>query len=187
MLYQNGFWNPPIFEWIYDYGFLPADIIGFGSGILVLASFIIKSLVPWRRLLIYLALVLAIGSGLIVHAVLKDHWGRPRPRQITEFGGKFDYRPFWKPDFAVTDSRKSFVSGHASTGFYFFALAVAAWNYRRRRWAYFWFVMALFLGFTIGLARIAQGGHFFTDVLCAGIVMWYTALALRPVLSWRTS
>lgn len=181
-LYQEGFWDPIPFKLLYNYGFWPANIVGFGSGALFVASFFAKTLLPWRRLFLYLALVLALGSGLIVHGVLKDHWGRPRPRQITEFGGKLEYAPFWKPDFYTKESRKSFVSGHASTGFFFFALGFAAWHYSRRRWAYFWFAFALTLGFSLGLARMAQGGHFFTDIIGAGVVMWYISLALLPLL-----
>lgn len=181
-LYEKGFWNPAFFQLLYNYGFYPADIVGFGSVLIFAASFFIKALLPWRRVCLYLALVLALGAGLIVHGVFKDHWGRPRPRQITEFGGTYTYQPFWKPDLFAKGSTQSFVSGHAATGFYFFAFAIAAWHYRRPRWALFWFMTALILGFVIGLARMSQGGHYFTDVVGAGVIMWYTSLILRSLL-----
>lgn len=181
-LYVDGFWDPPFFNFLYKYGYYPANLIAWGSGILFLGSFFYKKWMPLRRLCLYLALVLAIGSGLIVHGVFKDHWGRPRPRQIVEFGGTNEYRPFWKPDFFTKESAKSFVSGHASTGFYFFAPAMAAWRFKRKRQAAVWFGVALSLGFALGLARMAQGGHYFTDIVGAAVIKWYTALALLPIV-----
>jgi lipid A 4'-phosphatase len=40
-----------------------------------------------RNALIFLVAALAIGPGIVVNTVLKDHWGRARPYQIEEFGG----------------------------------------------------------------------------------------------------
>lgn len=39
----------------------------------------------WRHQGIFLVLLLALGPGLLVNAIFKDHWGRPRPREITQF------------------------------------------------------------------------------------------------------
>src|SRR3954464_3471363 len=39
------------------------------------------------RRVVYLFLVLIIGAGLIVNVMLKDNFGRARPRDIAEFGG----------------------------------------------------------------------------------------------------
>src|SRR5687768_7121090 len=36
---------------------------------------------------VYLFLVLIVGAGLIVNLVLKDNFGRARPRDVVEFGG----------------------------------------------------------------------------------------------------
>src|SRR5262249_18536369 len=36
---------------------------------------------------LFLAICLAAGPGLVANAVLKDHWGRARPKQVAEFGG----------------------------------------------------------------------------------------------------
>jgi lipid A 4'-phosphatase len=41
----------------------------------------------------FLALVLIIGPGLLANSTLKDNWGRPRPIQITEFGGPGAFAP----------------------------------------------------------------------------------------------
>ena len=36
--------------------------------------------------------------------------------------------------------------------------------------------LAIVLGLLLGYTRIAQGGHFFTDVLFTALIMWYAAL-----------
>ena len=62
----------------------------------------------------------------------------------------------------------SFTAGHPSAGF---ALAALGYAYvsRRRRWQ----VLAAATGFglLVGLARVAAGGHFLSDVLFSGIIV----------------
>ena len=59
----------------------------------VLAALALKLLLPRRRLLIsgraivFLVTTLALGPGLLTNVILKDHWGRPRPIDVTQFGG----------------------------------------------------------------------------------------------------
>jgi hypothetical protein len=44
---------------------------------------------------VFVLICVILGPGLIINLVLKDHWGRPRPRQIVEFGGRYEYvQPF---------------------------------------------------------------------------------------------
>jgi len=46
-----------------------------------------------RNALIFLVAALAIGPGILVNTVLKDHWGRARPHQIEAFGGSHQFTP----------------------------------------------------------------------------------------------
>jgi lipid A 4'-phosphatase len=122
------------------------------------------------RRALYLVLSLAVGPGLIVNLVLKENWGRARPSQVTQFGGD----KIFSPAFAIAGQcprNCSFVSGDASIGFA--TLAVALLVVRRRRVA---ILAAIGAGAALGAMRIAQGGHFFSDVVFAGV---FTAL---PVL-----
>jgi lipid A 4'-phosphatase len=137
----------------------------------------------------FVLLVLALGPGLAVNAVLKDHWGRARPSQVTEFGGAQAFTP--APLLATACGKNcSFVSGHASVGFGLIAFAFLAGD-RRRRMALT--AGAVVAGTAIGLARMAQGEHFASDVVFAGLVVcgvaWLLAWALlqRDVGSivWR--
>ncbi|KZZ49017.1 MAG: phosphatase PAP2 family protein [Saccharospirillaceae bacterium] len=131
-----------------------------------------------RNPLLFLFLVLLIGPGLIVHGVFKEGFERPRPRQIQEFNGGSGFTPA----FIVSDSCekrcKSFVSGHAAMGFFFMALA---WVFRSKRW--FWFGIGL--GVISSLVRIVQGGHFLSDTIFAGYVVYFTCVLLSAWLFHR--
>ena len=61
----------------------------------------------------FLAAMLAIGPGLVANVILKDNWGRARPRQVVEFGGTKQFTP---PLVPVRECVRncSFVSGEAS-------------------------------------------------------------------------
>ncbi|MCL7926657.1 MAG: phosphatase PAP2 family protein [marine benthic group bacterium] len=114
-----------------------------------------------------LLVVLALGPGLIVNGTLKEHWGRARPRDVTQFGGD---RAF-TPALVIADQCErncSFSAGHPSAGFALAALGYA-WLSRRRRWAII--ASATGFGLLVGLARVAAGGHFLSDVLFSGVIV----------------
>lgn len=164
-------------QWIYDWAPYPALVIATMATLGYLLTPFHLRLARYRPQLLQLALGLALGGGLIVHAVLKDHWGRPRPRQTLLFGGTAAYRPYWSPQpfHNSTQPYKSFACGHCTCGFYFFSCARVARQIGARRLARLANGVALLLGGLLGLARIAQGGHFLTDVLAAALTMWCTA------------
>ncbi len=39
----------------------------------------------------FLALLYILGPGVLVNLLFKEHWGRPRPVNIVEFGGTQQY------------------------------------------------------------------------------------------------
>ena len=39
----------------------------------------------------FLVVTLALGPGVVTNLILKDHWHRPRPIDVTEFGGSFRF------------------------------------------------------------------------------------------------
>ncbi len=123
---------------------------------------------------LFLALCLAVGPGLVANVLLKDHWGRARPSQVQLFGGE---RAFTPPLLPARECPRncSFVSGEASSIFaLFFALALMLETRRRQLLA-----LGLLAGGAAGLMRMAQGGHFLSDVLFAGVFMMLTTLALH--------
>ena len=125
-----------------------------------------------RRVALYLLLALALGPGLVVNVVLKDTWGRPRPSTIHQFSGADTYVPPLIPSHQC-DHNCSFPSGHAALAFWLVAFALLA-SPRWRRWA---LAAAVAFGAVVGLSRIAQGGHFLSDVVASGaitigIIVW---------------
>ena len=133
------------------------------------------------RIAVYIILCVAIGPGLLVNEVFKSNWGRARPVQIEEFGGTKKYSPPLTPS-NQCPKNCSFTSGDASVGFVLVALAFLA---RKRRGL--WIALAMSAGLLIGLVRIVQGAHFFSDVLYSGILVYGSARALHYLIIVRGS
>lgn len=119
-----------------------------------------------RRAFLYLFAAIWIGPVLVVNVLLKDHVGRPRPSQIEEFGGTQKFAPafVYCPQ---GGNNSSFVCGHAAAGYYFMALALVLRGHRRQ--VVWW--SAVVAGTGIGLARVAQGAHFLSDVVFCFVFM----------------
>src|SRR5690606_23635728 len=118
---------------------------------------------------------LALGPGLIVNALLKDHWGRPRPVQVADFGGAETF--LLVGTIGSSPAGKSFSSGHASIAFYlmtpFFALVAT-----RPRLAWAFLSAGVVWGLLVGAGRVLQGGHWPSDVLWSGGLVSLSAFVL---------
>jgi lipid A 4'-phosphatase len=114
----------------------------------------------------FLGLLLALGPGIIANLVLKDHWGRPRPRQTVEFGGARSFAPALARS-GTCPKNCSFIGGEASSA-YASGFGLALFVRRRRRRI---LLAAVAFGTVAGLVRIAQGAHFASDIVFAGAFM----------------
>lgn len=175
--YQNNqFVEEGFYPFIYKYGIIPAQFVFIIAIAIYLGSFFSAKLKDWRHFALVMILTLAVGAGLITHVLLKDHWGRPRPKQVIEFGGTQPFRPYYQPNFFhQPQPSKSFPCGHCTMGFYFFAVALIGWRLENKSLFYGGLVTALFLGLLLSIARMSQGGHFLSDTLAGALVMWLTA------------
>ncbi|OOZ42492.1 phosphatase PAP2 family protein [Solemya elarraichensis gill symbiont] len=133
----------------------------------------------YRNYAIYFLMVLLIGPGLIANLILKDNWGRPRPVQTLELTGDKHYVPPLMFNGETSGKAKSFPSGHASAAFSMFAFWFMAAPGRRNK-RIFWGVITY--GALVGLSRMAQGGHYLSDVIWAGLVVYATAWVLAQWL-----
>ena len=137
----------------------------------------LKLVLPRRRMLIaaraalFLVATLALAPGLMANVILKDHWGRPRPAEVTQFNGPEQFRPWWDPR-GPCERNCSFVAGEGAGGFWTLAPAALA-PPPIRPLAY---AAALAFGSAAGLLRLSGGAHFFSDVAFSGvftfIIIW---------------
>jgi lipid A 4'-phosphatase len=138
------------------------------------------TLMPPRHAVLML-LTLALGPGLLANTILKDNWGRPRPIEVTEFGGPLKFLPWWDPR-GPCPKNCSFVAGEPSGAFW--TLAPAALT--PPQWRALAYGAALAFGAAIGLVRAGGGGHFISDVVFAGVFMFLLIWVMHGLLlRWR--
>ncbi len=177
---RHGFWRhytPPyprlrdVSTWLITLLVVPA-----------LVALVLKLVRPRRPLLIpgraviLMLLTLALGPGVVTNVVLKEHWGRPRPIDVTEFGGAEHFRPWWDPR-GDCPKNCSFVAGEPSGAFWTLAPAALV----PLHWRALAYGTALAFGAAVGVLRMAAGAHFFSDVAFAGV---FTFLVIWLAHGW---
>lgn len=126
----------------------------------------------------FLLISAAIGPGLIAHGILKENFGRARPRDIVEFAGDKEFvRAGAISDQCSTNC--SFVSGHAAMAFYFTAIAYVI----RQKYFNKIYTLGLLFGTCVGASRVAMGGHFASDVVAAAFLILFFNHAIY--LLWK--
>ncbi|QDU73157.1 PAP2 superfamily protein [Bremerella volcania] len=160
---------------IYDYGPIPAIVFGVGGVATWIGSFLFAWLRNWRKGALFCSLAILIGPGILINTVLKPNWGRPRPIDTAVFGGDFQYIP--PGTIGPYEMAKSFPSGHASMGFVFLLPAFLLLRKNPQRAACV-FAFGLLCGAGVGASRIAEGGHYLSDIAWSGAIVYFTGLAL---------
>ena len=172
---RGGFWrayDPPYLRardaatWVITLVAMPA--------VVALAFKLIRPqrplLIPGRAVVLMLV-TLALAPGVVANLVFKEHWGRPRPIDVTEFGGTEHFRPWWDPR-GDCPKNCSFVAGEPSGAFWTLAPAAVV----PQQWRALAYGAALTFGAAVGLLRMVAGAHFFSDVVFAGVfsflVIW---------------
>lgn len=143
--------------------------------------FLAYPLIYWRversrkywRIVLALFIALAVGPGVIVNSIFKDHFGRPRPVQTIEFGGQYEHKAALEANWG--NPGKSFPSGHASVPLAYLLLAFAAYRRNRKVLARNLAIGIVFWYLAVSYARIAAGGHHFTDVAWGGYIAFVSA------------
>lgn len=130
------------------------------------------------RAAIFLLLALALGPGLTVNTIFKDHWGRARPAQITQFGGTQKFTPAFVPSDQCRRNC-SFPAGDPAIGFYLVSVALLAGSAAARRAG---IIAAVASGAALGVVRLAQGGHFLSDVAASGFLVIAIAWGLHALI-----
>lgn len=169
----------PVWMWLHDYGTIPGLILTLGALAVWLAGLYLPGLQAWRKPCLLVVLTTVIGAGLLVNAVLKQYWGRPRPDQTIEFGGKWEYRPILSP--GTPGQGASFPCGHCTMGFVF--LAMIGFRRQKKVLAVGGAAIGFVWGVLLSAARIVQGAHFLSDtiwslgIIAMTITIFYAYLA----------
>ena len=151
-----------------------------------IAAVIGKILFPRRKMLIsgraafFLIATIVLGPGLLVNVALKNHWGRPRPIDIVQYGGNQHFVAWWDPR-GDCPANCSFVSGDVATAAWSLAPAALA----PPRWRLVAYGVAFAFTAAMAAMRIIAGGHFLTDTVFAGVftflLIW---LVHGPLYRW---
>ena len=91
------------------------------------------------------------------------------------------------PPLVFGSSGNSFPCGHCSIAFVFSAFYLL-WRRRHPVWAWGMLSGSTVLGLSIGMSRMAAGGHFLSDVLWSAVLTWMVLLVLYWLvmkIPWR--
>jgi lipid A 4'-phosphatase len=184
---QRHFWRSydPFYQRLSDLTMWIVALVAAPAGLSLLAKFVYPARQPFiRGRAVFLTLVtLALIPGVLANLVLKEHWSRPRPLGIVEFGGPEHFRPWWDPR-GECPYNCSFVSGEGSAAFWTLAPAAVT----PPQWRAAAYAAALAFGCTVSILRMAVGAHFFTDVFFAGFFAFVVIWLLHGCLyRWRAT
>ncbi len=155
-------------------------------GALIAPSFIalaLKLALPRRKLIVagraivFLIATLVVGPGLVTNVLLKDYWPRSRPIDVPQFNGEERFTAWWDPRGACAKNC-SFVAGEGSGAFWTIAPAALA-PPALRPLAY---GAALTFGVAVSALRISFGAHFVSDVIFAGVFMFFVIWAAHGLI-----
>jgi membrane-associated PAP2 superfamily phosphatase len=160
-------------------------LIAAPAGIAIVGKLLLprrRMLIPGRAVLFSLT-TLALGPGILANTILKDHWARSRPFYVTAFAGEDHFTAWWDPR-GDCPNNCSFIAGEPSGAFW--TLAPAA--LMPPQWRPLAYGAAIAFGAGIGLLRMAGAGHFFTDVVFAGVFMFVLIWVFHGLIyRWRAT
>jgi len=177
----QGFVHGEHFPWrlLNHWGEIPAYLLAITAFIVLVAGLFVPTVKKYRSASIFLVLLFILGQGVFVNLLFKDHWGRPRPSAVIEFGGKQHFTHPWQ--IHPRSSGDSFPSGHAALAFFMAAPYFLLRNIRPRQ-SLLWLAGGGSYGVLMSIARILQGKHFFSDVVWSGGIMFLSAQLLLVFL-----
>jgi len=164
--------------------------LGFVLPVLValifLGALVAKAMFPKLKLfadsraIVAVLLTFAIGPGLLVNVLLKEHWDRQRPVsaiEAVEQGDTGAFQPWWNP-YGTCRSNCSFVSGEVSAA----AMMIGAGAVLPAALAPAAVGAAIAVTALVGFLRLAFGGHFLSDVVLAVLLTQCIAVGMQRIM-----
>ena len=174
----------PLAMWLRDLALWISTVLV----VLPVIALVLKLIVPRRPLLmpgraiVLLLSTVILAPGLMANVLLKDHWGRPRPIDVKQFGGEQHFVAWWDPR-GDCPNNCSFVSGDVSGTFW----TVGAAALVPPQWRVLAYCGALALGTGMAALRLAAGAHFFSDIVFAGVFTFLIVWVVHGLIyRWRT-
>ncbi len=165
-------------RFLHQYGTIPGIILTVAALVAWFGALVRPGMAAWRRPLMVIVLTSIIGGGFIINGMVKPYWGRPRPRQVQEFGGLWQYRGIFPP--GQVGKGESFPCGHCTMGFVFVPMIFL--HRRSRSLAYGGAAFGLVYGSLISTARVLQGAHYASDCIWSLGILMMTAAALHYLI-----
>lgn len=154
-------------RWLYDFGEIPPFILPVICLFLLVYSYLRKEFRKYRKASIVVLLTVILGPGLIVNAGFKENWGRARPSDCIQFNGSQQFCSVSQP--SGPGKGKSFPCGHCAMAIS--GISIGAFYVYRSRLALVGIILSVIYSLMVSFARIAQGGHFLTDVVWSLIIV----------------
>ncbi|HRJ13162.1 MAG TPA: phosphatase PAP2 family protein, partial [Alphaproteobacteria bacterium] len=170
----SRFFHKPV-DMTLKYGFIGALVIYLG---LLAAQVRIPETIKSRLNFVFITVFTSVL--MIINVLFKEFWGRARPSQITEFGGKADFTAAWQ----VTNQCQSncaFTSGHAGIAACLALLAV----FLPAKYRMPYLIFAVIFYAVASFMRMARGAHFLSDVTISGFVVLVVAMLVKDILRLR--
>ncbi|MEZ5543009.1 MAG: phosphatase PAP2 family protein [Pseudomonadota bacterium] len=148
-------------------------LLGLTTLLLLLASYRLRALAPYRRALIFTLLTAATGPAIV--SLLKSTTHIYTPWSLARFGGDMPYVRLFDGAPAGSLPGHAFPGGHASGGFawfgpYFLLLAAGS------RWRRPALLFPLLLGGVFALTQELRGAHFLSHDLISLAICWTATL-----------
>jgi lipid A 4'-phosphatase len=128
-------------------------------------ALVIKLMLPWRKLLmpgravVFLIATMILAPGIMANVALKEHWGRPRPIDVTQFGGNEHFVPWWDRHGDCPANCSSRQGSGLSRQLHWLLRNGVLWP----------MVRPLPSAWAMAALRMMTGGHFPSDVIFAGV------------------
>ncbi len=123
----------------------------------------------WRKDFFFIWSTFALNTAVIY--LLKNLWGRGRPGDILQFDGSGNFSPWYNISEACSENC-SFVSGDAAVGFSLILLFFVSKNLK-------FLYLSVFFGLLFGMVRVAEGGHFLSDIVFSGIIVFSLSFVVK--------